>query len=186
MGKVEDAVETMKQNLAEKTGKSLDAWVALARKQKLEKHGLIVSWLKSEHTLGHGYANLIAQSVLGGTTATTEGDDLLAAQYAGSKAAVKPIYDALVKVVTGFGNDIELSPKKTYVSLRRSKQFGLIQPSTAARVDVGLNLKGVTASGRLENSGSFNAMVSHRVRVGSVAEIDPELKALLKQAYDAA
>jgi len=186
MGKVEDAMETMKQNLAGKTGKTLDAWVTLTKKQKLEKHGQIVSWLKSEHTLGHGYANLIAQSVLGGTTATTDGDDLLTAQYAGTKAAVKPIYDALVKVVTGLGNDVELSTKKTYVSLRRSKQFGLIQPSTAARVDVGLNLKGVAAAGRLEDSGSFNAMVSHRVRLGSVSEVDAELKALLKRAYEAA
>ena len=99
---------------------------------------------------------------------------------------VKPIYDVLVKIVTVFGNDVELSPKKTYVSLRRSNQFALIQPSTATRVGVGLNLKGAAASGRLENSASFNAMVSHRVRVGSVAEIDPELKALLKQANDAA
>lgn len=161
-------------------------WVALAKKQKLEKHGQIVSRLKSEHTLGHGYANLIAQSVIGGSTATTEGDDLLAAQYSGSKAAVKPIYDALLKVVTGLGNDVELSPQKTYVSLRRAKQFGLIQPSTAARVDVGLNLKGVAAVGRLEDSGSVNAMVSHRVRVRSVAEVDAELKALLKRAYEVA
>ena len=186
MGKIEDAMETMKLNLAEKTGKTINAWVALAKKQKLEKHGQIVSWLKSEHALGHGYANVIAQSVLAGTTATIDGDDLLAAQYAGGKAAARPIYDALVKVVVGFGNDVELSPKKTYVSLRRAKQFGLIQPSTPTRVDVGLNLKGMEASGRLENSGSFNAMVSHRVRVGSVAEVDAELKALLKRAYEAA
>ncbi len=186
MGKVEDAVETMKQNLTEKTGKTLDAWVSLAKKQRLEKHGQIVSWLKSEHALGHGYANLIAQSVLGGTTATAEAGELLGAQYSGSKAAVKPIYDALAKMVASLGNDVELSPKKTYVFLRRAKQFGLIQPSTATRVDVGLNLKGVAAAGRLEDSGSFNAMVSHRVRVGSVVEVDAELKALLKRAYEAA
>ena len=113
MGKVEDAVETMKQNLADKTGKSLDAWVKLVRKQKLEKHGQMVAWLKSEHALGHGYANLIAQSSIGGTSATSDGDDLLMAQYAGTKAAVKPIYDALAKVISGFGKDVEFSPKKT-------------------------------------------------------------------------
>ncbi len=72
------------------------------------------------------------------------------------------------------------------MSLRRSKQFGLIQPSTASRVDVGLVLKGVPASGRLEPSGSFNAMVTHRVKVGSAAEVDAELIAWLRRAYQEA
>ena len=57
-----------------------------------------------------------------------------------------------------------------YVSLRRNKQFGLIQPSTKTRVDVGINLKGAKPSGRLEASGSFNSMVSHRVRLSKKKE----------------
>ena len=65
-----------------------------------------------------------------------------------------------------------LAPKKAYVSLRRRKQFGCLQPSTATRFDVGINLKGVAPAGRLEASGSFNAMVSHRVRVSDVKEVD--------------
>ena len=72
------------------------------------------------------------------------------------------------------------------MSLRRSKQFGLIQPSTAARVDVGLILKGTPAAGRLEESGSFNAMFTHRVKLATPAEVDRELIAWLKIAYDSA
>jgi len=114
------------------------------------------------------------------------GGDLVAEQYAGSKATLRPIYDLLVKKVEAFGKDIELSPKKAYVSLRRSKQFGLIQPSTATRVDVGLNLKGVAAKGRLEASGSFNAMCTHRVRLENSKQVDAELVGWLRQAYDKA
>jgi hypothetical protein len=99
---------------------------------------------------------------------------------------MRPIYDALVAAISKFGKDVEFSPKKAYVSLRRSKQFGLIQPSTATRVDVGMNLKGIPAQGRLEPSGSFNAMVSHRVKVGAVAEVNPELIRWLRQAYEMA
>ncbi len=80
----------------------------------------------------------------------------------------------LAKEVAKFGADVEFSPKKAYVSLRRKKQFGLVQPSTADRLDVGINLRGAAAGGRLETSGSFNAMVSHRVRVTKAAEIVPE------------
>jgi len=72
------------------------------------------------------------------------------------------------------------------VSVRRSKQFALIQPSTATRVDVGLILKKTPALGRLEESGSFNAMFTHRVRLASPADVDAELIAWLRQAYDAA
>ena len=88
--------------------------------------------------------------------------------------------------MSGFGADVELAPKKAYVSLRRNKQFGLVQPSTKTRVDVGINLKDVAATERLEKSGSFNAMVSHRVRLASPTEVDAELIAWLKQAYERA
>lgn len=72
------------------------------------------------------------------------------------------------------------------MSVRRSKQFALFQPSTATRMDVGINLKGVAASGRLEASGSWNAMVTHRVKLASAGDVNAELKAWLKKAYDAA
>jgi predicted transport protein len=110
----------------------------------------------------------------------------VAAQYQGDKAALRPLYDRLVAEVQRFGDDVELSAKKTYVSLRRSKQFAILQPSTKTRFDVGINLKGVKAEGRLEASGSFNAMVSHRVRVEKASDIDAALIGWLKQAYDAA
>jgi hypothetical protein len=93
------------------------------------------------------------------------------------------VYEALIRAVKALGPDVDVSPKKAYVSLRRSKQFGLIQPTTATRVDVGLVLKGVAPAGRLEASGSFNAMVTHRVRVANAAEVDSELVGWLRQAY---
>jgi predicted transport protein len=115
-----------------------------------------------------------------------DGDDLVAAQYAGDKAALKPIYDKVMKAVQGFGADLEVAPKKGYVSLRRKKQFALVQPSTKTRLDLGINLKGKPPAGRLEASGSFNAMVSHRVRLESVNDVDAEVVGWLKQAFDAA
>lgn len=186
--KVDEATQSMIRNLAEKTGKTLDEWTAIAAKSGFAKHGEIVKYLKAEHALGHGYANLVAHAlktpdVLKKTE--TASDDLLTTQYAGAKAALKPIYDKLVEAVQTFGGDVELSPKKTYVSLRRSKQFALIQPTTVTRVDVGIQLKGEKPAGRLEASGSFNAMVSHRVRIEDAKGVDKELIAWLRKAYEA-
>jgi Domain of unknown function (DUF4287)/Domain of unknown function (DUF5655) len=186
MGKLEDAEATMKRNLEEKTGKPFDAWVAIAKKRNFAKHADIVAWLKSEHAFGHGYANSVALAARQTGNATQDAGGLVAAQYAGSKAGLKPIHDAIINVAQSLGNDVEVSVKKTCVSLRRDKQFALFQPSTATRVDLGINLKGVAPNGRLEAAGSFNAMVSHRVRLESTKDVNAEVKAWLKAAYDAA
>lgn len=60
-----------------------------------------------------------------------------------------------------------------------------MQPSTATRLDIGPSLKNVAPAGRLEPSGSFSAMVTHRVRIGGRDEIDAELAGWLKKAYEA-
>lgn len=187
MADAEAELQSMLRNLKEKTGQDIDAWVALARKSGEEKHGKIVSHLKERHGLTHGYANLVAHTMLKSAAVMAEDqDDLVAQQYAGAKAALRPWYDALVKSVGAFGKDVEFAPKKAYVSLRRSKQFGLIQPSTATRMDIGLVLKGVAPRGRLEAAGSWNAMCTHRVRVESAAGIDKELLGWLRAAYEGA
>lgn len=181
----EEQAQTMFRNLEEKTGQPLEKWVALVKKTGLEKHGEIVKLLKAEHGVTHGYANLIAHEARGSAAVHADDADLLTAQYSG-KESLRPIYDRLAKAIRGFGKDVELAPKKAYVSLRRGKQFGLVQPSTRTRVDVGVQLKGVEPGKRLEASGSFNAMVSHRVRVAEPKEVDKELIGWLRKAYDAA
>ena len=182
--KIDDAMESMYRNLEEKTGKSLDQWIKIARTTQMTKHGEIVKFLKTKYNLGHGYANTITLKAL--AAGESSGDDLVNAQYMGDKAALRPIYDSLIAAVGKFGGDVEISPKKTYVSLRRNKQFAIVQASTTARVDVGINLKGVKPAGRLEASGSFNSMVSHRVRLDSVKDVDQELIGWLESAYDGA
>lgn len=186
----EEMAATMIANLKDKTGKSLPQWLKLTKASGLDKHGQIVKMLKTDHGITHGFANLIAHKSLesgSGKPASGGGDPLVDAQYAGGKAELRPIYDAVVAAARKLGKDVEISPKKSYVSLRRSKQFALIQPSTRTRVDLGLQLNGAKAFGkspRLESSGSFNQMVSHRVRLEKKGDVDAELKKWLRRAYD--
>ena len=88
-------------------------------------------------------------------------------------------------VVGGLGDDVEVAPKRGYVSFRRRKQFAMLQPA-AAHVDLGLILPGVPIAGRLERGDTFNAMFSHRVRLASVDAVDAEAEGWLKAAYDGA
>lgn len=183
-----DAEADMIASFKEKTGKALDQWLAIAKKSGAEKHGALIAHLKADYGMTHGYANMVALKFFrsdAGSLAES-GTDLVAAQYAGEKSALRPIYDALVKAIESFGEDIEFAPKKAYVSVRRSKQFAIIQPSTKTRLDLGVNLKGVAPAGRLEASGSFNAMVSHRIKLAAAGEVDKDVKAWLRQAYERA
>ena len=181
----EEMAASMIRNLEENTGKTLGQWLEIAGASGLEKHGQIVKYLKAEQGMTHGYANMVAHQFRNAGKAAASRDDLVEAQYSGAKEGLRPIYEALIAQVGSFGKDVEIAPKKAYVSLRRNKQFGLLQPSTKTRVDVGINLKGEPASDRLEASGSFNAMVSHRVRVTGKSQVDSELMGWLRKAYEA-
>jgi hypothetical protein len=186
MSSVDEATQTQIRNIEAQTGKSLDELIQSGLASAITKHKELQAFLTNEYGLTFGNANVLAiftRDKMKG--AAGEEENFVDAQYADKKAALRPIYDALVTAVESFGDDVEIAPKRTYVSLRRKKQFGLIQPG-AGRVDVGVNLKGVEPAGRLEKSGSFNSMVSHRVRVSGAESVDDELIGWLRRAYEEA
>ena len=185
MATPEEMAAAMKANMKEKTGRSLDEWLSITGGSGLEKHGQIVKMLKGDHGVTHGFPNLIAHETLRSSAGHAKEEDLVAAQYAGRKEGLRPIFELLIETVSAFGEDVEVAPKKSYVSLRRNKQFALIQPSTATRVDVGICSGSMVPTERLELSGSFNSMCSHRVRITSPEDVDDELRGWLAEAYEA-
>jgi hypothetical protein len=181
MADVQAAIATMIANLEAKTGRTLTAWIALAQKGG-DRHGAIVAFLKKQHGLGHGYANLVAQRALAAAAGgEASAGDLVDAQYSGARAALRPIHDALVAAAKKLGDDVEVAAKKTGVSLRRARQFALIQPASNTRVDLGLKLPGVPLGGRLEKWP--NDMCTHRVRLEQKGDVDRQLLGWLAQAY---
>jgi hypothetical protein len=186
--KIDQATQNMIKNLEEMTGRTMAEWIAVVEASGEEKVRARINFLKSEHGLTYGYANLIAM-LAKDKAEQAEGavpQDPVATLYAGDKAGLRPIYDRVLAGVLKFGDDVVESPKRTYVSLRRDKQFALVQPTTKTRVDVGLVLKDVEPGGRLEKAGSWNSMCTHRVRLDSAEGVDEELLDWLKKAYDAA
>lgn len=182
---IKQAMDTQVRNLEEKTGKKIDEWIKIVQDSKLEKHGELVKLLKEKYGIGHGYANMVVHHANQSHAGIAEDDELINEQYKG-KEVLKAWYDNLMKEVSLFGNDVEISPKKAYASLRRKKQFAIIQPSTKARLDIGLNLKNTAPSGKLEASGSWNAMCTHRIKIEDEKHVDAEVFKWIKQAYDAA
>lgn len=179
---MDKALQTMIDNMPEKTGKSLDEWRTILQAKGFAKHGEAMKFLKGEHGVSHGFANTIVHL---SKEAPPEPVDLVAEQYQG-KEGLRPIYERLVEVVDGFGDDVTRTPKKTSVSVIRKRQFVLIKPATKTRIDLGLKLKGKPTTDRLESSGPFGSMCTHRVRLAAAEEVDDELIAWMKEAYEMA
>ena len=185
---MDKAVATQLANIEKRTGRTLEELTALVKGSGLTKHGQIRDMLKRDLGMGHGDANTLVHIALqsdGASAADGKSDDeVLDRIYAGPKASMRPIHERLMAAIGAFGS-FDVAPKKSYVSLRRKKQFATIGPATNTRFEVGLNMKGVPATGRLEALPP-GGMCQYRVRVTAPTDVDAELIAWIRLAYDAA
>lgn len=183
MSTIDEQVASQIANLERSTGRSLAEWIGIVRSSGLAKHGEAVAMLKSQHGLGHGNANLVVHRAREAEAGGAPSDDaLVASHYAGRNAGLRPLYEAVIETVRGFGADVEMAPKKTYVSLRRRRQFAQVGPA-AGQLEVCLNLPGREATERLART---SGMATHRVRISPAAELDDELVGWLREAYERA
>ncbi len=176
---MDKALQTMINNMPEKTGKPLAEWQTILKEKGFSKHGEAVNYLKKEHGVTHGFANTI---VTLSKEEKTDEDDLVTNQYKG-KEDLHPVYEALITEIKKLGNDVTITPKKGSVSCIRKRQFALIKPATKTRIDLGLKLKDTPVDGRLGNSGPFGTMCTHRVQLTDASQVDKELTSWLQEAY---
>ena len=197
MVSVEDGIAAQIRNIEARYGRPLPEWFGIIAASGLTKHTEVVAMLKADYGMAHGAAHRVSllsreaaapdaavTSATASGPATASPGEVADALYAGKKASLRPLHDELMAMVLAMGPDVSMAPKKGYVSLRRPrKQFAMIQPSGAGRLDVGLILPGIPPGGRLEPAGSFNALFTHRVRVASADDIDDALTQWLRTAY---
>ena len=186
MATVEEGLQAQIRNIEATYGKPMSEWLAIVAASALTKHTDVVTMLKRDHGMAHSAAHRISLIARQAQAGPDQDSDPVDALYTGRKAHLRPLHDALMNAITAFGDDIEQVPKKGYLSLRRRKQFAMIQPSGAGRIDVGLILKDVPADGRLESAAGFNALFTHRIRLTDPADLDTELTGWLRDAYDRA
>ena len=173
----------MIENLKINTGKSLEQWIKIVRAKNFSKHGEIIKFLKQEHSFTHGFANLVALKARESDADSFENkDDLIDLQYKG-KEHFKPLYDKLVTEISQFGNNIEIAPKKAYVSLRSKKQFAILNPATKSRFEIGLIIKNQNGEGLLEEIKTSNSMYSHKINLTSIEDLNNEVMNWIKIAY---
>ena len=190
MNTIDQAYQTQLKNIQTRTGKNLDELYAFIRASGLGKHGEIREMLKAKLALGHGDANTLAKFYLESLAAASQPGgkpveaDVLDEIYTGTKAGLRPLHEAVMAVIEAFG-PFEIAPKKGYLSLRRQRQFAMLGPGTKCRVEVGINMKGVAGTERLIAQ-EPGGMCQYKVYLSQTDEVDADLAAWLRQAYDSA
>ena len=174
------------KNLPKKTGKSLDEWIIVTKSDGPEGHKNRVQWLKEVHGLGHYQATLIVKEIeKPADWKPPTSNELLSAQYIGAKEQLRPIYEKLAAIVKNLP-EASLEIRKTYVTLMRKRQFGIIQASTKTRVDLGLVLPGVEPKDRLEASSKLGSdRITHKIVLISTTDVDSFVVTWIQHAYEA-
>lgn len=180
--------------LKPKTGRSLDEWIALVKKDGPKDLASRRSWLKSKHHLGTNSAWWIGDRAEGVGHEEDSPENYLAAateyvdaQYAGKKLALRPLFKELFKLGRSLGPDVKVCPCKTMVPLYRNHVFAQIKPTTNSRIDLGLcftTYKGKLPKRIIDTGGlAKKDRITHRIEVTSADHIDAELAKWLKLAY---
>ena len=184
--KDQKAFQSYLDNIKAKTGLTPADFKRLAKEKGLTKASEVVAWLKADYDLGYGHAGAIWRVIGHADDVKANDGDRLGKLFAGDKAQWRKGYDALEAKVLKFGADVEIAPNLTYINLvRGTKKFGIVQVAVE-RLDIGIKLKGVPPADRFEAAGKWNAMVTHRVRISDPKQIDKDVVAWLKRAYEAA
>jgi hypothetical protein len=180
--------------LTEKTGRSMEEWLALVRKEGPKDEKSRREWLKSKHKLGTNKASWIAERAEGKGWEDTPEAYLKAAvqyveeQYAGPKEKLRPIFEELLTVGKSIGSDVKACPCRTIVPLYREHVFAQIKPTTNRRIDLGFALthyKGKLPKRLIDTGGlAKKDRITHRIEITAVEQIDGEVKKWLKTAYD--
>lgn len=174
-------------NIQAKTGKTPEDFRKLAAKKGPLKAREFLAWLKADYGLGYGHAGALWYLIGRAEDAKASPTEKLDKLFTGNKAGWRKAYDALEAKVRKFGADVVIAPNLSYINLRRGeKKFGIVQVSSAERLEIGIKRKGVAATARFTASGAWNPMVTHRVMITDTKQIDKDVLAWLKEAYKAA
>jgi hypothetical protein len=179
--------ETSRANLLQRTGKTLEEWVGITQREGPASEFERQAWLKNVHGFTTNYAWWVAERSFGrGAPEQYDPAGMVDAMFAGPKAALRPIYDALLAIGLTIGPDVKACPCATIVPLYRNHVFAQIKPATAKRIDFGFALKDTPVSGRLVDTGGFakKDRITHRIPIASLEEIDDEVESWLRKAYE--
>lgn len=178
--------ESITTQLTRTTGHDIPWWNdRIAAQPGLADESALRAWLTAEGVTGYPQMLLVMETFGYPDYLLASADELLDGQYA-DRPQLRPIFEAVVAVVSTFG-PVDVQARKTYTSLLTPRRtFAAVKPTTRTRVDVALRLDGATPGGRLlDGRNTAGGGLNLRFTLESVDDLDAEALELLHQAYDA-
>ena len=182
----DDMMSAVSASLASRTGRSLDEWVTLVQASGVDPldQNAVRRWLRAEHGVPQN-----SQWAIADAAARAAGwkrpnvDEYIDSQYTGARAGLRPIYDALAAAIGDLGDDVTVEGRGTYTPFVRGRQFAAVAPAAKDRVDLGLRFADPPAASRLTPA-KAPGQATHKIALRSVAEVDDEVRGLLRVAYE--
>jgi effector-binding domain-containing protein len=185
-------VQSVIAGMKEKTGRSIEEWIKLTKKEGPAGEKERAAWLKKTYGLGTNYASWIAARSAGKSDGGDDADqylkhaeDYVEKMYAGPKEHLRSIYDEILTYAKTLGRDIGVSPCQTIVPIYRNHVIAQIKPTTRTRIDLGLALRDTKTPKRLIDTGGFakKDRITHRIEISSSDQFDEEAKRWMRVAY---
>ncbi len=179
--------------LKERTGRSVEEWVAVVTTCPHEGAAERREWLKRTHGLGTVNAWHFVERAMGRGMEEDDPESYLkaaegyyAAMFAGKRAHLTPVAVALFAMARRLGKDVKVSPCQTMVPLYRRHVFAQVKPTTQTRIDLGLALGDLKVPKRLIDTGGLakRDRITHRIELSSVVEIDAFVERWMRTAYE--
>jgi hypothetical protein len=168
--------------LKERTGEDVNSWNRRIKKEKFGDKKALREWLTEKGVTGYAKSMLIMETFGYPDFMDATADELINGQYV-DRPHLRPIYEAVIEMVSGVG-EVIVQMRKTYVSLVSTRRtFARVQATTKNRVDVALRLESEKPGGRLTKSRIHESMPV-QISLTSVDEVDSEVLNFLKRAYD--
>ncbi len=169
--------------LKRRTGDDVDTWNTRIRESNPESEASLRTWLADNGVTGYPQMMLVMERFGYPDFLLASADELIEGQYA-DRPDLRPILDAVLARAVSVG-EITVQARKTYVSLLGPRRtFAAVQATTRRRVDLGLRLDQIPPGGRLERAASMGSnMVTLRIGLASVDEVDDEVESWLRRAY---
>jgi uncharacterized protein DUF5655/bacteriocin resistance YdeI/OmpD-like protein/uncharacterized protein DUF4287 len=175
------------RNIEARTGRTFEQWVAITRREGPADEAARRQWLMERHGFTTNYAWWIAERAAGrGAAEQYDPEAYVEEQYSGKRAALRPIYERLLRIGLGLGEDVKACPCQTMVPLYRKHVFAEIKPAAQDRIELGLVLGDTKAAGRLGKARgrASSDRISHVIAIGSLDEIDAEVERWIRAAFE--
>ena len=170
---------------SDKTGKSVEQWMAIIQTSGLDKLNAILNWLKTEHKLNHMQANFLSGIYLNEGKPVFDYEILFQKLFDG-KDNLMPAYRALESSIQKqLPDDVELIPTKAYISIEGKRCFACTT-LTKKNIRVGLDLGDTPFDDYVQKAKSLGAMpnLTHMIEIEAAADVNPRLMDYVQQAYN--